>query len=57
MVVLIDDDQIFRFSPTRISPSNVKSFHGLNERIAVNDFHTSIQFYMQLIRNTHLEME
>jgi len=49
-------DQIFRFSPIRISPSNVKSFHGLNERIAVSDFHTSVQFYKQLIRNTHQEM-
>lgn len=50
-------DQIYRFSPIRISPANVKSFHGLNERIAVSDFHTSIQFYMQLIRNTHEELE
>jgi carboxypeptidase PM20D1 len=49
-------DQIFRFSPIRISPANVKSFHGLNERIAVGDFHSSIQFYMQLIRNTHREL-
>ena len=49
-------DQIFRFSPIRISPSNVKSFHGLNERIAVSDFHSSVQFYMQLVRNTHQEL-
>lgn len=50
-------NQIFRFSPIRISPSNVKSFHGLNERIAVSDFQTSVQFYMQLVRNTHRKME
>jgi carboxypeptidase PM20D1 len=50
-------DQIFRFSPIRISPSNVKSFHGLNERVAVSDFHNSVQFYMQLIRNTHQEQD
>ncbi len=49
-------DQIFRFSPIRISPANVKSFHGLNERIAVSDFHSSIQFYMQLIRNSHRDL-
>ena len=45
-------DQIFRFSPVRISPRNVKSFHGLNERMAVEDFYTAVRFYMQLMRNT-----
>ena len=49
-------DQIFRFSPVRISPANVKSFHGLNERMAVSDFYSSIQFYMQLIRNSHQDL-
>ncbi len=45
-------DQIFRFSPIRISPSNVKSFHGLNERVAVDDYSRAVNFYMQLVRNT-----
>ncbi len=45
-------DQIFRFSPVRISPSNVKSFHGLNERVAVSDYNAAVNFYMQLVRNT-----
>ena len=45
-------DQIFRFSPVRISPSNVKSFHGLNERVAVSDYRTAVNFYLQLVRNT-----
>lgn len=45
-------DQIFRFSPIRISKSNVKSFHGLNERLAVEDFNTAIRFYVKLIQNT-----
>jgi carboxypeptidase PM20D1 len=45
-------DQIFRFAPIRISPSNVKSFHGLNERVAVSDYHKAVNFYTQLIRNT-----
>lgn len=49
-------DQIYRFLPTRINKSNVKSFHGLNERIAIKDFENSIHFYTQLIRNASLEM-
>jgi carboxypeptidase PM20D1 len=45
-------DQIYRFSPTRINRSNVKSFHGLNERIAISEFENAIQFYTRLIQNS-----
>lgn len=48
-------DHIYRFLPTRINKSNVKSFHGLNERIAVKDFENSIHFYTQLIKNASLQ--
>ena len=44
-------DQIYRFLPVRINKSNVKSFHGLNERISVKEFENSIRFYTQLITN------
>lgn len=44
-------DQIYRFLPTRINRSNVKSFHGLNERIAISEFENAIRFYVQLIKN------
>ncbi len=47
--------QIFRFLPTVINKSNVKSFHGLNERIALSEFENAIRFYIQLIKNTSLE--
>ena len=46
---------IYRFSPMIINPSNIKSFHGLNERIAVSDFKKAIQFYDQLIVNSTQE--
>lgn len=48
-------DQIYRFLPIRITKSNVKSFHGLNERIAVSDFENAIRFYTQLIKNSSRE--
>lgn len=48
-------DHIYRFLPTKINSSNVKSFHGLNERIAVSEFESAIRFYVQLIRNSSLE--
>ena len=43
---------IYRFSPMIINPSNIKSFHGLNERIAVKDFKKAIHFYHRLIENS-----
>ncbi|MGB1449982.1 MAG: M20 family peptidase [Flavobacteriaceae bacterium] len=46
---------IYRFSPMIINRSNIKSFHGLNERIAVKDFKKAIQFYDQLIVNSTME--
>lgn len=48
-------DQIYRFLPTRITKSNVKSIHGLNERIAVADYQTAIYFYTQLIKNASIQ--
>lgn len=46
---------IYRFSPMIINPDNIKSFHGLNERIAVNDFKQSVRFYRRLIENSTQE--
>ncbi len=46
-------DNIFRFLPIYINEGNIKSFHGVNERIAVKDFHSAIRFYVQLIKNNN----
>ena len=45
-------DNIYRFSPIKINKGNIKSFHGLNERLPVSDFENSIRFYHQLIKNS-----
>ncbi|MBD8489694.1 M20/M25/M40 family metallo-hydrolase [Echinicola sp. CAU 1574] len=44
-------DDIYRFSAIKLNKGNIKSFHGLNERIPVSDFENSIRFYHQLILN------
>lgn len=41
----------YRFSPILITSSNIKSFHGINERLAVSEFEQSVRFYVQLIQN------
>ena len=45
-------DNIYRFLPIHINPENIKSFHGINERISVNDFENSVRFYVHLIQNS-----
>jgi len=46
---------IYRFSPMVITRGNIKSFHGLNERIAIRDIENGIRFYQQLIQNSTKE--
>lgn len=43
---------IYRFSPMVINKGNIKSFHGLNERISIQDIENGIRFYQQLIQNS-----
>jgi carboxypeptidase PM20D1 len=45
-------DDIYRFSPIHLNNDTKKSFHGLNERLAVEDFYDSIRFYIQFIKNS-----
>ncbi|MEZ4773560.1 MAG: M20 family peptidase [Bacteroidia bacterium] len=42
---------IYRFSPIKINRGNIKSFHGLNERLAVAELENALRFYYQLIKN------
>jgi len=44
-------DAIYRFLPIYINDNNIKSFHGINERIAVRDFNAAVRFYIQVIKN------
>lgn len=44
---------IYRFSPIHLNEDTKKSFHGLNERLAVSDFNNGILFYINLLKNTN----
>jgi carboxypeptidase PM20D1 len=46
-------DNIYRFSPIHLNTNSQKSFHGLNERVAVSDFYEAIAFFVQLIQNSN----
>ena len=45
-------DNIFKFSPVRAKPEDLKRFHGTNERISADNHVELIQFWYQLISNS-----
>ena len=42
---------VYKFSPVRATPEDLKRFHGTNERISTANYVEMIQFYHQLIGN------
>ncbi|ANQ47461.1 M20/M25/M40 family metallo-hydrolase [Flammeovirga sp. MY04] len=44
-------ENVLRFCPFTLNKENIKSFHGINEKIGVEEFKNSIRFYEQVIRN------
>ena len=45
-------DNVYKFSPVRARPEDLKRFHGTNERISQANYVELIQFYHQLIVNS-----
>jgi carboxypeptidase PM20D1 len=45
-------NNIYRFSPLRLRPEDLKRLHGINERTSIKDYARSVQFYYHLIRNS-----
>ena len=43
---------IFRFNPIIINQGNLKSFHGLNERMPIAELEDAVRFYIRLIENS-----
>jgi carboxypeptidase PM20D1 len=43
---------IYRFVPFRLSKSDLSRIHGINERISIENYHESINFYIHMIRNS-----
>lgn len=43
---------IYRFLPITLGPDDAKRYHGIDERISVQDYERCVRFYAQLIRNS-----
>jgi carboxypeptidase PM20D1 len=44
-------NNIYRFAPFHLNPKNINCFHGVDERISVEEFEDAIRFYRQIILN------
>ncbi|MCW9017487.1 MAG: M20 family peptidase, partial [Kangiellaceae bacterium] len=42
-------DSVYRFLMIRLTPETLDSFHGINERIGIDDYTMSIQFFYELL--------
>jgi len=49
-------DKIYRFTPAFITKNDTKRFHGFNERISVENFVQTVEFYHRLIKNADTQI-
>lgn len=45
-------EHVYRFRPLRVTPDDVKRFHGDDERISVSNVQEALHFYVRLIHNS-----
>ncbi len=43
---------IYRFLPITLRPDDARRYHGINERLSLQDYERCVRFYLQLIRNS-----
>ncbi|MBM4260989.1 MAG: M20 family peptidase [Deltaproteobacteria bacterium] len=48
---------IYRFVPIRLKPDDAQRYHGVDERIALEDYERCIKFYAQLIKNSQVGID
>ncbi len=49
-------DRVYRFSPTFLVGDELNMFHGLDEKISLQNYRQVVQFYYRLIRNAAYEI-
>ncbi|XP_029789030.1 N-fatty-acyl-amino acid synthase/hydrolase PM20D1 [Suricata suricatta] len=48
---------IYRFNPVYLNSQNIKSIHGLNEKISVQAYETQVKFLFEFIQNADIALE
>jgi carboxypeptidase PM20D1 len=46
---------VYRFLPITLRPDDAKRYHGVDERISIEDYERCVRFYAQLIRNSNTQ--
>lgn len=46
---------IYRFTPITVGKDDIRRFHGIDERIAEEDYMRCVRFYVQLLRNANAD--
>jgi carboxypeptidase PM20D1 len=46
-------ENIFRFLPIALQSQDIKRYHGIDERISIQDYERCVRFYTQMIRNSN----
>jgi carboxypeptidase PM20D1 len=44
---------IYRFLPSTLRPEDAKRYHGIDERIPLQNYERCVRFYAQLIRDSN----
>ena len=50
-------DTIYRFQPVQLGRNDIHRFHGIDERISVENFHQVVGFYYRLMNNADFDIE
>ena len=50
-------NNLYRFLPTVVLPSDVRRYHGNNERISIEHYEKAVNFYYRIIKNADLLIE
>jgi len=49
-------DSVYRYIPYTLTKPDLARIHGLNERVAIKDYQTSISFFYNLIKNSQQDL-
>jgi carboxypeptidase PM20D1 len=50
-------DSVYRFLMIRMDPSKIAIFHGIDERIGIDDYVIGIQYFYELLRKSVFDNE
>ena len=50
-------NKIYRFTPVLMNMDKFSMFHGIDEKLSVDEFNDVVQFYYRLIKNADFDIQ